>query len=217
MSARRWRTPTVPIPVAVDRVDAVIDEWFDAHLRGRPAIDRMMYSASAVGDHGLIWLALAGLQAARRPQGWQRPLLRASVGLGIESALVNGPVKWMFRRTRPVHHGPRPLHLRQPRTSSFPSGHATAAFFGAALLRDDDPLWPLYYAIAVVVAASRVHVRIHHASDVIGGMVIGIALGELTRHLVPVGTRADQSQGLPVTRRAGLVDSEAESTGLLAG
>jgi undecaprenyl-diphosphatase len=96
----------------------------------------------------------------------------------------------MFRRTRPIHLDPRPIPLRQPRTSSFPSGHATAAFFGAALLRDDDGLWPLYYGIAVVVAASRVHVKIHHASDVIGGMAMGIVLGELTRHLVPVGSRA---------------------------
>ncbi|HEY3811294.1 MAG TPA: phosphatase PAP2 family protein [Acidimicrobiales bacterium] len=180
----------MPIPPGVDRLDAVVDEWFDAHLRGRPAIDRLMYTATAVGDHGIIWLALALVQAARRRPGWQRALLRASAGLGIESALVNGPVKWVFRRTRPVHLGPRPIALRQPRTSSFPSGHATAAFFGAALLRDDG-LWPLYYAIAVVVAASRVHVKIHHASDVIGGIAIGVVLGELTRHLVPVGSRAE--------------------------
>jgi undecaprenyl-diphosphatase len=142
-----------------------------------------------VGDHGIIWLALGLLQASRRRPGWPRALLRAAAGLGLESVLVNGPVKWIFRRTRPVNQGSRPLALRQPRTSSFPSGHATAAFFGAALLRDDDPLWPLYYAAAIVVAASRVHVRIHHASDVIGGIVLGIALGELTRHLIPVGTR----------------------------
>jgi undecaprenyl-diphosphatase len=190
MTSSRWRPPTVPIPPGVDRLDAVVDEWFDAHLRGRSAIDRLMYTATAVGDHGIVWLLLALVQAAHRRPGWQRALLRASAGLGIESALVNGPVKWVFRRTRPVHLGPRPIPLRQPRTSSFPSGHATAAFFGAALLRDDG-LWPLYYAIAVVVAASRVHVKIHHASDVIGGIAIGVVLGELTRHLVPVGSRGE--------------------------
>jgi undecaprenyl-diphosphatase len=194
VSSRRWRPPTIPIPAGVDRFDAVIDDWFEAHLRGRPAVDRVMYTASAVGDHGLIWLALGLLQASRRRPGWPRTLLRTGAGLGLESLLVNGPVKWIFLRTRPVDHGLRPLALRQPRTSSFPSGHATAAFFGAALLRDDDPLWPLYYAVAIVVAASRVHVRIHHASDVIGGIVLGVALGELTRHLVPVGTR-DRATG----------------------
>jgi undecaprenyl-diphosphatase len=189
---RRGRL-TIPIPAGVDRLDALIDGWFEAHLRGRPLADRTMYTASAVGDHGLIWLALAVLQAGRRRQDWQRPLLRAAAGLGVESILVNGPVKWVFRRTRPVQVGPRPLGLRTPRTSSFPSGHATAAFFGAALLRDDDPWWPLYYGIALVVAASRVHVKIHHASDVLGGIALGVALGELTRHLVPVGARSQPS------------------------
>ncbi|MGH3472390.1 MAG: phosphatase PAP2 family protein [Nocardioidaceae bacterium] len=35
------------------------------------------------------------------------------------------------------------------------------------------------------MAASRVHVRIHHASDVVGGALIGALLGELTRRLLP--------------------------------
>jgi undecaprenyl-diphosphatase len=194
MSPPRWTPPTVPIPSGFERFDDAVDHWFEKHLRGRRVADAVMYTASALGDHGIIWLSLALLQAGRSQQDWRRPLLRAAAGLGIESALVNGPVKWMFRRTRPVHHEPRPRPLRQPRTSSFPSGHATAAFFGAALLRDDDALWPLYYVIALVVAASRVHVRIHHASDVLGGIAMGVVLGELTRSLVPVGTRAARRQ-----------------------
>ena len=106
----------------------------------------------------------------------------------------------MFRRTRPVHHGPRPHSLRQPRTSSFPSGHATAAFFGAAILGDGDPAWAaLYYAVAVVVSASRVHVRIHHASDVIGGVKIGVALGEVGRRVLPLAI-GQESPRNPVDR-----------------
>jgi len=186
VTARIPVLPTIPIPTVFEPFDTKIDEWFEAHLRDRRALDVVMYAASAVGDHGILWLGLAGLQALRQPAGWRRRFVRAAAGLGVESALVNGPVKFLFRRGRPVHSGPRPLHLRNPRTSSFPSGHASAAFFGAAVLRDDDSWWPLYYALAVVVAASRVHVRIHHASDVIGGIAIGIALGELTRWLVPL-------------------------------
>ena len=172
---------------AVGTFDSVADGLVARHLRGRRSLDAVMYAASALGDRGVLWMLLAGAQAARRrEQDWKRPLLRALIGLGVESAVVNGPVKWMFRRSRPVHEGPRPLYLRTPRSSSFPSGHASAAFFGAALLRDDDPAWPLYYAVAVVVATSRLHVRIHHASDVIAGAALGAALGELTRVLVPL-------------------------------
>ena len=188
MNTKRWAPPVVPIPKAFDRFDWLVDGWFEDHLRGRPAADRVMYAASALGDHGIIWLLLAGAQAARRARSgkpWKRRLIATAAALGAESALVNGPVKWIFRRTRPVHDGPRPHILRRPRTSSFPSGHATAGFFAAAVLGDDDPLRPVYYAAAVVVAASRVHVRIHHASDVIGGVLIGTGLGELGRRIVP--------------------------------
>jgi undecaprenyl-diphosphatase len=182
----RWWARTVPIPSGLDRFDLAVDDWFEAHLRGHPAVDRLMYAASAVGDHGIIWLALAVLQASRSPEKWQPRFLRTAAGLGIESILVNGPVKWLFRRTRPVHEGPRPLHLRTPLTSSFPSGHASSAFFGAAVLGDGDPWWPLYYALAIVVASSRIHVKIHHGSDVVAGAAIGAVLGELARRLVPV-------------------------------
>lgn len=197
MTPRRQH-PTVPIPAVFDPFDAVVDDWFEAHLRHRRASDLLMYGASAVGDHGIVWLGLAGLQALRRHERgepWGRGFLRTSIGLGIESIVVNGPVKLMFRRTRPLHEGPRPMPLRQPRTSSFPSGHATAAFFGAALLRDDDPIWPLYYAVAVIVASSRVHVRIHHASDVIGGVITGVVLGEAVRRLLPLESAARTTTG----------------------
>jgi undecaprenyl-diphosphatase len=171
----------------VNGFDQRVDALFERFLRNRTVADRVLYTASSVGDHGLLWMGLAGAQALRRRRGpWKRPLVRAVAGLAAESVVVNGPVKWLFRRERPVQVGPRPLHLRQPRTSSFPSGHASAAFFGAALLRDNDPWWPAYYVVAVVVAASRVHVRIHHASDVVGGVVVGTVLGELTRALLPV-------------------------------
>lgn len=179
----------IPIPRAFEPLDSAAEIFFDRHLRNSRAVDVVMYSASAVGDHGVVWLALAGVQAARRAQSgaaWRRRFTRVAVGLAVESVVVNGPVKLLFRRSRPDHEGPRPMHLRQPRTSSFPSGHAAAAFFGAALLRDDDRAWPIYYALAVVVASSRIHVRIHHASDVIGGVVTGVVLGEALRKLVPV-------------------------------
>ncbi|MDQ6782101.1 MAG: phosphatase PAP2 family protein [Actinomycetota bacterium] len=186
---KRWVPPTIDLPEGgrMTAFDDHLDDAFERFVRNRRGPDVIMYAASALGDHGLLWLLLAGVQAGRRHRGnWRRPLIRAAAGLGLESALVNGPVKWMFRRSRPVHDGPRPLHLRQPRTSSFPSGHATAAFFAAGLLGEDDPLWPLYYALAVVVAASRLHVRIHHASDVVGGAVIGVVLGEIVRRAVPI-------------------------------
>jgi undecaprenyl-diphosphatase len=173
----------------VAEFDAAVDRAFD-HLRGNPVADRLFYGASAVGDHSLIWLMLGALRGLRSEHDW-KAAVRVGVLLGAESALVNVGIKSLFRRTRPPYDqsGPSPIKLRMPRTSSFPSGHATSAFTAAGLLADDDPLWPAYYAIAVVVAASRVYVRVHHASDVLGGIPIGIALGRIGRRILPLPPR----------------------------
>jgi membrane-associated phospholipid phosphatase len=186
----------VSIAKAVADFDGRVDGWFAEHLRGRPIADRLFYSASALGDHGTIWLILAAIRGLRSDEG-ATAAVRAAAGVGIESVLVNGPVKWVFRRQRPILVGDRPLPLRTPRTSSFPSGHATSAFCAAALLSDGDEKWaPFYYGLALVVAWSRVHVRIHHASDVVAGMAIGALLGQLGRRLVRLPRPAAPSSGI---------------------
>jgi undecaprenyl-diphosphatase len=121
-------------------------------------------------------------QGALRHDGFTRAV-RLSASLGVESALVNGAVKSVFRRERPVHEGERPHRLRTPRTTSFPSGHASSAFLAATLLADRSRGKPVFFALAAAVAASRIHVRIHHASDVAGGAAIGLAMGAVVKRV----------------------------------
>lgn len=155
--------------------DAAVDELF-TELRGNATVDHVMYGASALGDFSLIW-HIAGTTEALR--GRQREAVRLALALGAESVLINGVVKSFFNRHRPAWEIERPRKLRKPRSSSFPSGHATSAFMAATLLGRGRPVTTkaAWYALATVVAASRVHVKIHHASDVVGGAVIGVALG----------------------------------------
>ncbi len=159
-----------------------MDAAFDV-LRGRPALDRTFYAASALGDHSLIWLILGAGRGLRSQHDW-RAAGRVAACLAAESALVNGAIKSLFHRARPPWEVDRPRALRRPRTSSFPSGHATSGFTAAGLLSDGDRLWPAYYALAAVVASSRVYVRAHHASDVLAGALIGVVLGRISRHLL---------------------------------
>jgi len=169
----------------IDRFDEIVDGAFE-HLRGHPPIDRLFYGASAVGDHGLVWVMLGALRGLRGDHHWPAAV-RVGLGVGIESVVVNLGVKSLFRRSRPVVAEPRPFPLRTPLTSSFPSGHATSAFCAATLLSDGDPhLAPLYFGAATVVALSRIHVKIHHASDVVGGMAIGLLLGQVGKRLAPL-------------------------------
>lgn len=169
----------------VDEMDARVDGWFQ-HLRGHHIADRAFYTASSLGEFGLVWVIVALLRALRGRPNDERAAVRAIVASGAESVIVNVGLKSVFHRRRPVAPAEHPHPFRQPLTSSFPSGHATAAFCSATLLADGDDLAPLYYAAAAVVAASRIHVRIHHASDVIGGAVIGLVLGRIARLVSPL-------------------------------
>jgi undecaprenyl-diphosphatase len=163
--------------------DEAVDRSLD-HVRGHPAADRTMYVLSELADFSLLWhLIGAGLAVSGRRTF--KDAVRLSATLGVESLLVNWGIKSLFRRVRPRRTAPHPFNLRKPLTSSFPSGHASAAFTAASILSQRSRAWPLYYGLASLVAVSRVYVKIHHASDVVGGAAVGAVLGRAERALVP--------------------------------
>lgn len=169
---------------AARRLDDAVDRAFD-RVRGNPVADRIFYGASAAGEFSLIWHSI-GVARALLPSGRLVDAVRLSSLLGLESLLVNGVVKSLVRRERPTHESDRPHDLRIPLTSSFPSGHASAAFMAAGLLGERDRrLTPVFYGLAAIVASSRVHVRIHHGSDVAAGALLGMGLAKLAPRLWP--------------------------------
>ena len=155
-------------------------------MRGNKTADRAFYAASELGDFSLIW-HLVGVARGLTSEQRADEALRLSAVLAAESVLVNGVVKSFFRRKRPVWEAvdPRPHRLRTPRSSSFPSGHASAAFTAATLLAEDSAMAPLYYGAAAFVAMSRTYVKIHHASDVLAGAATGLVLGRIARKIWP--------------------------------
>jgi undecaprenyl-diphosphatase len=174
--------PSAELTIA--RFDDAVDAAFD-HLRGRLVADRLFYTASHLGDWSAIWHIVGAVRIAHDRRNLPNVLGIAAV-LGAESLIVNQGIKRLFRRVRPVAHFDHPHQLRRPSTSSFPSGHASAAACAAVLLIDAEPeLTALWLALAAVVATSRVHVKIHHATDVLGGAAVGLALGLIGRRLIP--------------------------------
>jgi undecaprenyl-diphosphatase len=168
---------------AVGRFDEAIERRID-RWRGNPSVDRVMYAASELGDFSLIWHTIG---AARALAPDRKPIhaVRVATILGAESLLVNQGIKRLVGRRRPVWEDDRPHNLRRPRTSSFPSGHASSAATAVGVLAQNDPLWPLYVAVGATVAASRVYVKVHHPSDVLAGAVLGVGLAALARRLWP--------------------------------
>lgn len=167
----------------IERFDETADRALE-RIRGHRGLDRLFTAASHVGDFSLVWHTtnvLLGIRQ-RRP----RQTITFAVLIGLESLVVNQGVKRMFRRPRPTTAGDDGLRVRQPSTSSFPSGHASAATFAAGFLapRAGWPLSGVIRAAAATVAVSRAYVRIHHASDVVAGLVTGAILLAAARRTV---------------------------------
>ena len=176
---------TSPIILKIDELDKQVDQWWE-RWRGVPEVARLFYAASHLGDFSLIWHIVGGIRAlppGRRP----RTAVGFSALMGIESLLVNQGVKRFFRRSRPgsASDNPTTHQLREPITSSFPSGHASAAFCASAVLSHRSKFGRLWHLAAALVACSRIHVRLHHASDVAAGASIGWLLGKALSKLVP--------------------------------
>ena len=149
-------------------------------LRRNNAVAASCIAVSNAAVYSLIWLLLgvALLASGQHPRlGVQLLTL-----VPAEFVLTNGPVKLLVRRARPYATGASELMsgVLRPRTSSFPSGHASAASFVSTLMIGQ--AWaPGAIALAAAICLSRVVVGVHHASDVIGGMAWGICLGVAVR------------------------------------
>ncbi len=172
----------------IDTVDRRVDAWFEP-LRGSPSLDGAAKVITGLGDHGLMWAATT-VWRARRPGPDRARSVRALTIAGIASTIANRALKAVVGRSRPDPEGlvlsAAGVPVREPTTSSFPSGHTLAAFCAVTVMsqRGDRGGNALLFSAATLVGLSRLHLRAHHASDVIGGAAIGTALGLVGRMLL---------------------------------
>ena len=168
----------------VEAFDQRIDELLEI-IRQSKTAGRVFLAASHLGDFSVIWHLLAAARGTTSNKRASQALVVAAL-LGAESLIVNQGVKRLFKRQRPTTSGDERFAVRSPSTSSFPSGHASAATFAAVVLTtlDGKKSAPLWFGLAAVVGTSRAFVRIHHASDVIGGAIVGLVLGLAVRPLI---------------------------------
>ena len=111
---------------------------------------------------GLALVVAADLAVGR---GWGTARLAAAALAGTNLLVEGG--KRAVNRTRPDGE-------RKRSNSSFPSSHAANAFALAWVLTSRwRRAWPAFYALAVLVAFSRMYLNRHYLSDVVAGAALG--------------------------------------------
>jgi undecaprenyl-diphosphatase len=118
----------------------------------------------------------------------------------VLSEVASGLLKLLFERDRPFEVEPEPDPItREPVSYSFPSGHATVSFACAVVLAAAVPRLAVpLYVLAAAIAWSRVVTGVHYPLDVLGGALLGIAVGLLVTRLRRVARALPRP---PATRR----------------
>jgi undecaprenyl-diphosphatase len=149
-----------------------------------PSLDRGMARLSHAANYSRLSLGAAALLAALGGPRGRRAARGGLASVAVTSAVINLGVKPLGRRRRPDRAGeqvPVARHVRMPLTSSFPSGHAAAAFAFATGVGETLPgaAFPLR-VLAALVAYSRVHTGVHYPGDVVIGSLLGTSLAQGT-------------------------------------
>ena len=166
-------TPEGEMPVAA--LELAILDWIQLHLRCG-FLDAVLPAVSRTCNHGELWIALAAilLLVKRQRQG-----AAVACALALDLVSCNMILKPLIGRVRPFAVNTAvELLTAPPMDASFPSGHTAASFAAVfALKAAGSPLWKPALAAALVIAFSRLYLYVHWPSDVLGGAVLGAAVG----------------------------------------
>jgi undecaprenyl-diphosphatase len=152
-----------------------IDREFSDRLRVAEQPGLLHTIAAVLAHSGDSWFWAIGLAAvyAAVPNArvWAVSLFLAILGL----AAVVMAIKFVVRRRRP--EGEWGSIYRRADPHSFPSGHAARAALLATLVTAWGPPWlrPVLLLWAPAMSLSRVILGLHYLSDVVGGILIGVA------------------------------------------
>jgi membrane-associated phospholipid phosphatase len=141
------------------------------HGRAAEAVGKVL---GRMGEYGAIWLVIGIVLAFADPdngEDWVVAGILGPVAIGLNFA-----VKAIVRRPRPVLEGLPPLG-GAPSSLSFPSAHATSSFACATAMTRIAPEAAILFVLAAGIAACRPYLGMHYPSDVLGGALLGTALG----------------------------------------
>jgi len=175
---------------AILAMDANALLWIQEHLRVE-ALNDVVCFITGLGNTGMVWIAMSiALLLFRRTRLWG---LTCALALILGFLVTNVALKNIVQRIRPYEVISTLKILIPPEHDlSFPSGHATSSIAASwALFR----LAPKKYgvpalALGVLISLSRLYVGVHYPTDVLAGILVGLAAAEAAVRIVRRAARS---------------------------
>ena len=149
-----------------------------------PVMNTISIFFDYAGAHGEIWIAFTLLLLLFRRT--RKAGFAMAVALVLYMAAGHFFLKPLFARPRPCDVNTAiTILVKRPHGHSFPSGHTASAFAAAfALWLQNRKLGVPALVLAAFIAFTRLYLYVHFPTDVLGGLVLGLALGFFASWLV---------------------------------
>ncbi|HHY18918.1 MAG TPA: phosphatase PAP2 family protein, partial [Firmicutes bacterium] len=139
-----------------------------------PFLDSLAKVITMLGeDTFFIVLAVVMIWCVNKKSGWRLGLI------ALSSGALNAGLKQIFKIERPIgQEGIRSLRLETAGGYSFPSGHSqftASVWTKLATLINQTWFYVVASIVIVLVGLSRIYLGVHFLSDVLAGLLIGIA------------------------------------------
>jgi membrane-associated phospholipid phosphatase len=196
--SRPWSVPLERL----NRWEADLVERRASLTPGRPPA--LLTGISALARGGRLWFVIAAVMAMR-----PGVLRRAARDGTIAAVLASGCTQVLNRlvsRPRPAadHLPARRALVHQPETPSFPSSHsAVAAAFTTAAGHCCPAAAALLSPLACTIAYARIRTRAHWPTDVLGGLILGLVLGEVVHRFARLYGNRVRGVGVGLAATAG--------------
>lgn len=144
-----------------------------------PLLDLLMTFVTTIGNGGIIWIVISLVLLIQNDKKKKRMAFTIILSLIISSVIGLLILKPIIARPRPfLTANFNDLLIKAPIGYSFPSGHTSSSFAaGTAIYKHNKKFGHLAFVLATLIAISRMYHFVHYPTDIIGGVLLGLASG----------------------------------------